>query len=131
MYQISRKQRYGALEWPLITFTKTYQIGSEIDAEDGDSSEGQRDVGEDEDEEGTDLRDVTGQGVCDRLLEIVKDQTACKTTSKYQYSFRLELTLKLNNKSPINSLLPPGCQHFQSFTISLSESFVDTKYDFN
>ena len=71
-------------EWLLTSCTKTYQIGSEIDAEDGDSSEGQRDVGEDEYEEGTDLRDVTGQGVCDRLLEIVKDQTACKTTSTYQ-----------------------------------------------
>ena len=52
-----------------------YQVSSQVDAEDGDGSEGQRDVGQDEDEEGADLWDVTGQCVRDRLLQVVKDET--------------------------------------------------------
>ena len=52
-----------------------YQVSSKVDAEDGDGSEGKRDVGQDEDEEGADLWDVTGQCVRDRLLQVVKDET--------------------------------------------------------
>ena len=54
-----------------------YKVGPEINTQDGDGAEGQRHVGQNEQQEGRDLRDVGGQGVGDRLLQVVKDQTAC------------------------------------------------------
>ena len=39
------------------------EVGTEIDAEDSDCAQRKRNVGEDEDEEGGDLRDVAGQSV--------------------------------------------------------------------
>ena len=35
-----------------------YQVGSQVDAEDGDGAQRQRDAGNDEHDEGSDLRDV-------------------------------------------------------------------------
>jgi len=51
-----------------------HHVSSQVNAEDGDSAQGQRNVGNDEEEEGRDLRNVTGQGVGDGLLQVVKDQ---------------------------------------------------------
>ncbi len=53
-----------------------YHVSSQVNTEDGDGSQGQRDVSNDEEEEGGDFRDVTGQSVGDGLLQVVKDQTA-------------------------------------------------------
>ena len=55
---------------------RTHHVSSQVDTEDGDGSQGQGDVGDDEQQEGCDLWDVTGQGVGDGLLQVVKDQTA-------------------------------------------------------
>ena len=63
-----KQQRRVAESW-------THQICAEIDAEDGDGAKGEGDVGDDEDEEGSDLRDVGRQRVRDRLLQVVEDQT--------------------------------------------------------
>lgn len=54
-----------------------HHICPQVDAEDGHSAQWKGDVGNDEQQEGGDLRDVAGQGVRDGLLQVVKDQTAC------------------------------------------------------
>ena len=59
-----------------LQFVHLYHVSSQVDTEDGDGSQRQRDVGDDEEEEGGDLRDVAGQSVGDGLLQVVKDQTA-------------------------------------------------------
>lgn len=55
--------------------TRAHHVSSQVDTEDGDCSQGQRDVGDDEQQEGSDLWDVTGQSVGDGLLQVIKDQT--------------------------------------------------------
>ncbi|KGL79066.1 hypothetical protein N309_06631, partial [Tinamus guttatus] len=54
-----------------------HHVSAQVDAEDGDSAQGQGDVGDDEEEEGGDLGDVAGQGVGDGLLQVVKDEASC------------------------------------------------------
>lgn len=56
----------------------SYHVGSQVDAEDGDGAQRQWDVDQDEEQEGGDLWDVAGQSVCNGLLQVVKDQTACR-----------------------------------------------------
>lgn len=53
-----------------------HHICPQVDAEDGHSAQWKGDVGNDEQQEGGDLRDVAGQGVCDGLLQVVKDEAA-------------------------------------------------------
>lgn len=53
-----------------------HHIRAQVNAEDGHSAQGQRDVGDDEQQEGGDLGDVAGQGVGDGFLQVVKDQAA-------------------------------------------------------
>lgn len=55
-----------------------HHICAQVDAEDGHSAQGKGDIGNDEQQEGGDLRDVAGQGVCDGLLQVVKDEAACE-----------------------------------------------------
>lgn len=55
-----------------------HHICAQVDAEDGHSAQWKGDVGNDEQQEGGDLRDVAGQGVRDGLLQVVKDQAACR-----------------------------------------------------
>lgn len=55
-----------------------YHVSSQVDAKDGDGAQRQWDVDQDEEQEGGDLWDVAGQSVRNGLLQIVKDQTACK-----------------------------------------------------
>lgn len=65
---------------PLVCLDSTlwpHHICAQVDAEDGHSAQGKGDIGNDEQQEGGDLRDVAGQGVCNRLLQVVKDQAAC------------------------------------------------------
>ncbi len=51
-------------------------VGAQVDAEDGDGAQGQRDVGEDEEQERGDLGNVGRERVGDGLFEIVKDEPA-------------------------------------------------------
>lgn len=52
-----------------------YHVSAQVNAEDGDCSQWQGYVCNDEDQEGRDFRNVTGQGVSYRLLQVIKDQT--------------------------------------------------------
>lgn len=52
-----------------------HHVSTQVDTEDGDCSERQRDISDDEKEEGSYLRDVAGQGIGDGLLQVIKDQT--------------------------------------------------------
>lgn len=54
-----------------------HHVSAQVDAEDGDSSQRERNAGDNEEEEGRDLRDVAGQRVRDGLLQVVKDETPC------------------------------------------------------
>ena len=54
---------------------RSHHVSSQVNAEDGDGSQGQGDVGADEQQEGGDLWDVASQGVGDGLLQVIKDQT--------------------------------------------------------
>lgn len=65
-----------ALPVPSST-TCAHHIRAQVNAEDGHSAQRQGDVGNDEQQEGGDLRDVAGQGVGDGFLQVVKDQAAC------------------------------------------------------
>lgn len=60
--------------WGFV-FPAAHHIGAEVDAEDGDCSQGKWNTSDDEEQEGGDLWDVTGEGVCDGLLQVVKDET--------------------------------------------------------
>ena len=51
-----------------------HHVGAEVDTEDRDGAERQRHVGDDEQQERRDLRDVARQRVRDRLLQVVEDQ---------------------------------------------------------
>lgn len=50
-----------------------HHVSAQVDTEDGDRSQWKRNVSNDEEEEGRDLRDVAGQCVCNGLLQVVKD----------------------------------------------------------
>lgn len=60
---------------PLVNQCCAYHVSAQIDTENGDGTQWKRDVGDDEQEEGGDLRNVTSQGVGDGLLQVVEDQT--------------------------------------------------------
>lgn len=55
-----------------------HHVSAKINAKDGDGSERKRNVDQDEEQEGSDLRNVAGQGVCDGLLQVIKDQATCE-----------------------------------------------------
>lgn len=60
----------------LCSIAATHHVSAQVDAEDGNSPQRQRDTSNDEEKEGRDLRDVAGQCVGDRLLQVVKDESA-------------------------------------------------------
>ena len=51
-------------------------VCTKINAENGDSAQGQGNVADDEEQKRRDLRDVGGQCVCDGLLQVVKNEAA-------------------------------------------------------
>lgn len=55
-----------------------HHVSAQVDAEDGDGSERKRNVDQDEEQEGSDLRDVAGQRIGDGLLQVIKDETTWK-----------------------------------------------------
>lgn len=54
----------------------SHHVSSQVNTEDGDGSQWQGNVDDDEKQEGSDLWDVAGQGVGNGLLKVIKDQTA-------------------------------------------------------
>lgn len=52
-----------------------HHVSAQVNAEDGDCSQRKGYVCNDEDQERRDFRNVTGQGVGNRLLQVIKDQT--------------------------------------------------------
>lgn len=52
-----------------------HHVSAQVNAEDGDRSQWKGDVRNDEDQERCDFRNVTGQGVSNGLLQVIKDQT--------------------------------------------------------
>ncbi len=54
----------------------SHHVSSQVNTEDGDGSQWQRNVDNDEQQEGGDLWDVAGQCVGNGLLQVIKDQTA-------------------------------------------------------
>ena len=51
----------------------THHVGAEVDAEDGDGSKWEWNIGEDEHEEGRDFGNVGSQRVSDGFLQIIED----------------------------------------------------------
>lgn len=58
-------------------FTPAHHVSAQVNAEDGDSSQWERNTRNDEEEEGGDLWNITGQCVCNGFLQVVKDETTC------------------------------------------------------
>ena len=56
----------------------SHHVSSQVNAEDGDGSKRKRNVDDDEEQEGGDLWDVTGKGVGNGFLQVVKDQATCR-----------------------------------------------------
>lgn len=54
----------------------SHHVCAQVNAQDGDGSQRQWNVDDDEEQEGGDLWDVTGQSVGDGLLQVIEDQTA-------------------------------------------------------
>ena len=65
----------GTLPSQGLGMARTHHVGAQVNAEDGDGTQRQRDVGHDEQQEGRDLGDVAGQGVGNGFLQVIKDQT--------------------------------------------------------
>ncbi len=71
MYNVELDVNYNFIN----SFVFIYHVCSQIDTQDGDGSQRQRNVGDDVHQKWRDLGDVTGQGVGDRLLQVVEDET--------------------------------------------------------
>ena len=70
-----------------------HHVGAEIDAEDRDGAERQRNVGDDEEKERRDLRDVAGERVGDRLLQVVEDEASWKERAVQRTSITSLVTI--------------------------------------
>lgn len=57
-----------------VPYSATYDVCAQVDEQDGDGAYGQGHPNDDVDQKGAELSDVLGQGICDGLLEVVKDQ---------------------------------------------------------
>lgn len=55
--------------------TVTHHVCAQVDAEDGDGAQGQWNVRNNKYQEGGDLWNVTGEGVGNGFLQVIKDQT--------------------------------------------------------
>ena len=64
---------WGFLSDP-VPYSVTYDIRAQVNEQDGDGAYGQGHSNNDVDQKGAQLSNVLGQGVCDGLLEVVKDQ---------------------------------------------------------
>ena len=76
--QSTRLHRINSCNAQVIHFIErrfTYHVSTQVNAQNGYCAKRKRNVQNDKHQEGTDLRDVTGQCVGNGLLQIVKDQT--------------------------------------------------------
>lgn len=53
----------------------TYHVSTQVNTENGDSTKRKRNGQDDKHEERADLWDITSQCVCNRLFQVIKDQT--------------------------------------------------------
>lgn len=60
----------------------SHHVSSQVNTQDGDSSQRQGDINDDEQQEGSDLWDVACQSVGNGLFQIIKDQTAWRITKR-------------------------------------------------
>ena len=68
----------------------THHVRSQVDAEDGDGPQGEWNVCNNKYQEGGNLRSVTGEGISNGFLQVIKDQTTCEN--------KIVLTVELNEK---------------------------------
>lgn len=54
----------------------SHHVSPQVNTQDGDGSQGQGNVDDDEEQEGGDLWDVAGQGVGNGFLKVIKNQSA-------------------------------------------------------
>ena len=86
--RISRQSFHDvALGWLVGERDGRHHVSAEVDAEDRDGAERQWNVGDDEQQERRDLRDVARQRVGDRLLEVVKDQSTLRHNRKHRWHY--------------------------------------------
>lgn len=83
MHRMTRnraRERVGGIvrhwAWRKKGWEETHHVSAQVNAEDGNGTQGQWDVGHDEQQEGSDLRDVAGQGVGNGFLQVVENQTS-------------------------------------------------------
>lgn len=67
--------------WGFV-FPTAHHVRAQVDAEDGDCSQRKWNTSDDEEEEGRDLGDITGECVRDGLLQVVKDETTYREVKK-------------------------------------------------
>lgn len=78
----TRKQEYVDYQNKTLDVYVSHHVSAQINAEDGDGSERKRNVDQDEEQEGSDLRDVAGQCIGDGLLQVIKDETTWERKKK-------------------------------------------------
>ena len=59
-----------------VCVCSSHHVSSQVDTQDGDGSQWQGDVDDDEEQEGCDFWDVAGECVGDGFFEVIKDQAA-------------------------------------------------------
>lgn len=78
-----------------VCSTKAHHVSAQVDAEDGDGAQRQRDVDQDEEQEGRDLRDVTGQSVGNGFLQVIEDQPTCRVHAVCEYIYIIQKTQEI------------------------------------
>lgn len=73
----------------------SHHVSAQINAEDGDGSERKRNVDQDEEQEGSDLRDVAGQCIGDGLLQVIKDETTWERKKKQKHRHIITRVIKV------------------------------------
>lgn len=63
----------------------SHHVSSQVNTQDGDSSQRQGDINNDEKQEWSDLWDVACQSVGNGLFQIIKDQTAWRITKNMHH----------------------------------------------
>lgn len=61
----------------------THHVRSQVDAEDGDGPQREWNVCNNKYQEGGNLRNVTGEGISNGFLQVIKDQTTCESKTVF------------------------------------------------
>lgn len=67
----------------------SHHVSSQVNTQDGDSSQRQGDINDDEQQEWSDLWDVACQSVGNGLFQVIKDQTAWGSQKDLRHIMRL------------------------------------------